>query len=150
MSEVSPRFDVSAADKVWAVVPPRQKDKAEFVRWLKQQARKEVIDAKDDLPVEDYQGQLREIFLSSAAGRFAWDGGICQEALRNRPGRLQMLLLILLRNHPTLTADEPDENPAEALYDENPADFNAALDAVLTPVPNSTPPANPGEKTPTG
>ena len=157
----SPRFDVPALGKTWAVVPPRRRDKDEFCRWLKAQARKEVVEAKADLPPEDYQQQLSQVMTCAAAGLYAWSGPLCQQALKQpgSPGRMHMLLLILLRNHPTLTAEDPEDNPAEAVYEAAALieaikdgvetlrnEFDVALDAVLDPSPNSRPPATPGAK----
>lgn len=170
----SPRFDVPALGKTWAVVPPNGRDKKEFCRWLKQQARAELNEARADIGEETYQQQLSLHLSSAAAGLFAWSAPMTQQAMKQpgSPGRLHMLLLLLMRNHAAaLVADDAENNPAEAVYegaatvqvnvpvemDHNTTgmkivetlwrnEFDIALDAVLGPAPNSRPPAT-GAKT---
>ena len=137
MSDVS--ILVPALGKTWNVTAPTQSVKKAFVQRLKQQARKELEEAKADIGEDAYHTQLSMHLNACTAGIYGWNELTARQARDHEDGKLWLLSLILLRNHPDLTAVD-DTPAAQPMYEANPAEFDKALELVCNPVPNSRPP----------
>lgn len=127
---------VEALGQVWHVSPATLHVQAGYAAWLKLQARKELIDTREDLGEQVYREEMTALKARIDAGEYNWGGPVWRTSIGREAGFCYLFWLMLQKKHPTTMGDNGKPRPftpedASAIYWSNRELCQAAVEAML-------------------
>ena len=113
-------FEIEALGEKWRVATAENLIKAHFENWVKNAARKELLEMNTGANQEESKNNTAAYLGSQSSYR--WDGRFIREALQDLPGIQHYLYLILRRCHKDMTPDMAAE-----IWEDNPAGCGKAV-----------------------
>lgn len=123
---------------------PTFQEMGKFEKWLEDGARSQAIAWKDLVSGDDFAKQLAATSMLINRGQYSWSdnpNSECAAALDNPPGKIRLLHIIASRSRAIKIED------IKTAYFAHRQGFDDLVNWMLNIVPNSPPPANPGDLT---
>lgn len=110
---------IRALGKEWTVSSCEARIKAQFEKFLHDEAKKVIADEEDPNEAD----HLRSIYIADrTAGHYTWIGKHSRKAQCDIPGVVHLLYLLLKRCHPNI-----DKETAFNIFQENPMEVGMAI-----------------------
>ena len=87
--EVGPKKSIKLRNRI------RNKIKAEFEDWLEYHARRRVFDMRTKFTAEEFAEMIKSVTRECAAYTFAWGGEAWESSIKQLPGTVTMIKLLI-------------------------------------------------------